>query len=267
MARYLVVGAGAVGSAVARLVAERGDEAVVVSRRGGGPQAPGVRRVAGRRHGRAADGRAGDGRRAVLDAANPAYHRWHLDWPPLAASLLTAAERSGAVLVTVGNLYGYGPVDVPMTEDLPFAARTVKGAVRAQMWRDALAAHQAGRVRAVEVRGSDYRALVDQSMLGDRVMRPLLAGRAVRVVGDLDQPHTLDRGRRRGSSGRRPSPTTRAPWGRAWHVPSCPLRARPRAAVADLAAEADEPRGRRPFRDLALPPRRSWSRPCGPCGR
>ena len=156
MARYLVVGAGAVGSAVARLVAERGDEAVVVSRRGGGPQAPGVRRVAADATDAPRMVELATGCVAVLDAANPAYHRWHLDWPPLAASLLTAAERSGAVLVTVGNLYGYGPVDVPMTEDLPLAARTVKGAVRAQMWRDALAAHQAGRVRAVEVRGSDY---------------------------------------------------------------------------------------------------------------
>jgi hypothetical protein len=38
------------------------------------------------------------------------------DWPPPAAALLRAAETSGALLVTTGNLYGYGAVDGPMTE-------------------------------------------------------------------------------------------------------------------------------------------------------
>src|SRR3712207_9184932 len=45
---------------------------------------------------------------ALYNAVNPAYHRWATDWPPVAAALLTAAERTGAVLVTMGNLYGYG---------------------------------------------------------------------------------------------------------------------------------------------------------------
>jgi hypothetical protein len=30
--------------------------------------------------------------------------------PPLAAALLRAAETSGALLITTGNLYGYGAV-------------------------------------------------------------------------------------------------------------------------------------------------------------
>lgn len=77
--------------------------------------------------------------------ANPAYHRWPTDWPPIAKSLLTTAERSNAVLVTVSNLYGYGEVSGPMTENLPLAAYGPKGLTRVQMWRDALAAHDAGR--------------------------------------------------------------------------------------------------------------------------
>src|SRR6266545_2821444 len=83
------------------------------------------------------------------------YHRWLTDWPPLASSLLTAAERSGAVLVSASNLYGYGPVDGPITPETPLAATQPKLRLRAQMWRDALAAHQAGRLRTSEVRASD----------------------------------------------------------------------------------------------------------------
>jgi hypothetical protein len=74
----------------------------------------------------------------------------------LAASLLAAAEQTGADYVMVGNAYGYGPVDGPMTEDLPLAATTSKGRVRARMWLDAKAAHGAGRVRAAEVRAHDF---------------------------------------------------------------------------------------------------------------
>jgi len=63
-------------------------------------------------------------------------------WPPIANALLVAAERSGAVLATTSNLYGYGPVSAPMTEATPLAATGTKGRVRVQMWRDALAAHE-----------------------------------------------------------------------------------------------------------------------------
>jgi hypothetical protein len=41
------------------------------------------------------------------------------DWPPLGAALIRAAEASGDVLVTTGNLYEYGAVDGPMTGDTP----------------------------------------------------------------------------------------------------------------------------------------------------
>src|ERR1035437_3834161 len=112
-----------------------------------------------------------------LVGANPAYHRWPTDWPPIAKSLLTTAERSNAVLVTVSNLYGYGEVSGPMTENLPLAAYGPKGLTRVQMWRDALAAHDAGRGRATEVRGSDYVGRGAQSHLGDRGVPRLLPGR------------------------------------------------------------------------------------------
>lgn len=236
MARYVVVGSGNVGSAVARELAGRGDDVVLVSRRGGGPELPGVRRTAADATDAARVAELATGAAAVINAANPPYHRWPVDWPPLAGALLAAAERSGAVLVTVGNLYGYGAVDVPMTEDLPLAERTVKGRVRADMWRDALTAHEAGRVRAVEVRGSDYLCPGDQSMLGDRVMRPLVAGRRARVLGSLDQPHTWTAVADVARLVVTVAQDERA-WGRAWHVPSAPPRTQ-REALTDLAARA-----------------------------
>jgi nucleoside-diphosphate-sugar epimerase len=94
--------------------------------------------------------------------------------------------------VIMGNLYGYGPVDDPMTEDTPLAATGTKGRVRAGMWTDALAAHRAGRVRVTEARASDFYGphAVHNAMLGERFVRPVLAGRSVHVLGDPDAPHT-----------------------------------------------------------------------------
>ena len=39
----------------------------------------------------------------LYNCANPTYRRWPTDWPPLWPSLLDAAARTGAVLVTVGQ--------------------------------------------------------------------------------------------------------------------------------------------------------------------
>jgi len=50
------------------------------------------------------------GAATLYNCANPPYHRWLTDWPPLASALLAASERTEALLATASNLYGYGPV-------------------------------------------------------------------------------------------------------------------------------------------------------------
>jgi nucleoside-diphosphate-sugar epimerase len=135
----------------------------------------------------------------------------------MAASLLGAAESSGAVLAITGNLYGYGPVDRPMTEALPLAATTVKGRVRARMWQEALAAHRAGRVRVTEVRASDF--IAPRNSLLEMALPRLRAGRTVWLPAPLDVPHTFtytwDVARSLIVAAR----DERA-WGQTWHVPS-----------------------------------------------
>src|SRR5262245_22210423 len=152
MALHVIVGAGPVGTGVARLLVERGERVRIVSRRGGGPEHPAIERVA-------ADATHADhlaelsrDAAALYNCANPLYHRWLTDWPPLAAALLTAAERSGAVLAVASNLYGYGPIDGPISDTTPLAATHPKLKLRADMWREALSRHEAGRLRVTEIR-------------------------------------------------------------------------------------------------------------------
>jgi nucleoside-diphosphate-sugar epimerase len=236
MSKQVVVGAGPIGTATALLLIEKGEEVVIVTRSGSGPTHPAITRSAADASSSAKMVELASGAVAIYNCANPAYHRWPTDWPPIAAALLIAAERSGAVLATVSNLYGYGPVSGPMTEDLPLIATGPKGRARARMWRDALAAHNAGSVRATEVRGSDYVAPGPSSHLGDRVVPRLLAGKSVAVLKSADTPHTWTTVKDVARLLVEVASDQRG-LGRAWHVPSNPPRTQ-REAVGDLCRVA-----------------------------
>ncbi|WP_121252708.1 NAD-dependent epimerase/dehydratase family protein [Nocardioides ferulae] len=239
---HLVLGAGPVGRSLARLLADRGEQTVLVSRSGGGPELAGVRRVALDVTDADALAALADGAVALYNCVNPPdYTTWVRDWPPMAAAMLTAAERSGAVLAITGNLYPYGPVTEPMVEELPDRATDPKGELRARIWADALAAHRDGRVRAVEVRGSDYVGPgVGDNGHVTRVLPRALAGRPVRVLGSPDQPHSWtdvrDVARTLAAVAARPDAL-----GRVWHVPTDAPRSQ-RQAIADMCAAV----GRKP---------------------
>lgn len=152
MALHVITGAGAIGTATARLLAASGERVRVITRSGGGPDLPIVERVAADITDTDRLAELLQGARTLYNAAAPAYHDWRTAFAPLAASLLAAAERTGTDYVMLGNVYGYGPVEGPLTPDLPMRPNSDKGRVRAAMWEEALAAHRAGRVRVAEVR-------------------------------------------------------------------------------------------------------------------
>ncbi len=241
MALHLIVGSGSVGRQVARLLAENGEQAVLTNRSGQGPSLPGVRRIALDATDPEATARAAEDAAVIYNCLNPAkYHRWPQEWPPMANSLLRAAESSGAGLATTSNLYAYGRETAHMTEDQADTPTETKGRVRARMWADALAAHREGRIRALEVRSSDYMGDVPPTTAAiPRVVGPALAGKAVRVVGSADQPHTwtdvVDVAALLVAAAADPTA-----WGRVWHTPSNPPRTQ-REAVADVCAAAGRP--------------------------
>lgn len=246
---HVIVGAGPVGRHLARLLADDGAEVVVATRRGTDTGVAGARHVAVDASDPEALGRVVRGAAVLYNCANPgAYTQWDRAWPPLAHSLLAAAERSGAVYAITGNLYPYGPVDAPMTERMPDAAEDHKGRLRARMWADAKAAHDAGRVRAFEVRGSDYvgRGVGANGHIS-RVMPAALRGRSVAVLGNATAPHSftdvLDVARTLRAAAR-----DDGAHGRVWHVPTNPPRSQAEA-VNDVLASV----GRAPVRVRAIP--------------
>ncbi len=214
---HAVLGAtGAIGAAVVAELTARGHRVRAVSRHAtAGPHS--LRADIGTTDGAVA---ACEGAAVVYQCAQPEYARWAEEFPRLTRVVLTGVEKAGAKLVMADNLYVYGPVKGPMTEDLPHAATGPKGRARAEVDRLILEAHRSGRIRAALGRASDYYGPGGvNTVLGPTVFAAAAAGRTVRWVGDLDQPHTVSYlpdiaaalvtlGERTGSEGR------------AWHLPA-----------------------------------------------
>lgn len=190
---HLVVGAGPVGSTTAVRLADLGHRVTVLSRSGNGPTHPSIDLVSGDANDVDTLTRHLDGSGALVNAANPPYHRWPQEWPPLHEALCTAAERSGSLLVVMDNLYAIGAnAAMPMREDSPLHPTGHKGAVRADMATSLMEAHAAGRLRAALVRASDfYGPAVRNSPFGDRVVPNVIAGKKVSMLGSIDVPHVV----------------------------------------------------------------------------
>ncbi|MFE7189865.1 NAD-dependent epimerase/dehydratase family protein [Kitasatospora sp. NPDC057541] len=241
MSFHVVTGAGPTGTATALRLAGEGEQVRLVTRRGSGPEHPGIERVAADATDADALTALVEGAHSLINCAAPQYHRWLTEFPPLAAALLATAERTGAGYVMLGNVYGYGPVAGPLTEDLPAAPTSRKGTLRAALWADALAAHEAGRARVTEVRASDFVGRGATSLFAFTVVPAVVAGEPVGYPADLDAAHswsyvgdvaaTLVAAARNETS-----------WGRAWHVPSTSeVSARELAGRLAKAAGAPEP--------------------------
>ncbi|WP_292725592.1 NAD-dependent epimerase/dehydratase family protein [Microbacterium sp. UBA837] len=244
-APHVIVGAGPVGSSLARILAGDGEPVIVVTRSGSELGGDGIRSIAADASDPEALTRIASGAAAIYNCANPgSYTQWERLWPPLGSALLTAAESTGAVLVTMSNLYGYGPVTEPMTAQMPLNPTDHKGALRARMWEEARAAHEAGRIRATEARASDYigPTLPVASGLLARYAQATLVGKPASVFADPDVPHAWtaidDVARTLVMLGR----DERA-WGRPWLVPSNPpVSVREALRELSTAVGAPEPR-------------------------
>ncbi len=135
---------------------------------------------------------AAKGASVVYQCLNAPYTEWPKRFPPLQRGVLGAAQRNDALLVTLENVYAYGPTHgTPMTEDLPLAATTVKGRARAAMTRELLSAADVGRVQIAIGRASDFfGAGVTETTLGERVFANAVAGKRADFLGNPNLPHT-----------------------------------------------------------------------------
>jgi nucleoside-diphosphate-sugar epimerase len=250
---HVVFGAGQVGRVLAAVLAGRGLSVRVLSRHRPPELADGIDWRAADATDLDAGSDAAKGAAVVYQCLNAPYTQWPELFPPMQRGVLAAAETSGALLVVLENLYGYGPTGgKPMTEDLPLAATSVKGTTRAAMTAELLAAAEAGRVRFAIGRASDFfgPGVTGGSTLGERVFGNALAGRRADFIGNPDLPHTYsyvpDIAAGLATLGTDPRAE-----GQVWHLPGPPTGTT-RALLDLVAADVGHPVGIRALPKLAV---------------
>jgi len=242
MGIQVVVGAGPVGTESARLLAEAGHEVILTSRTVAHAP-PGVRRVQADATDGAALANISARAETILMCAMAPYHRWPTEFFPILDGTVQAAERVGARLIIVGNVYGYGAnAPSPLRFDTPLDPTSRKGTARTIMWQRALRS----KASALEVRASDYLGYGAIGHFALLALPALLAGKPVAFTGDLDARHawayTKDVARTAVAA-----VGYQGTWDRAFHVPS--QYATPR----ELASKVSGVLGKE------LPPLRSYS--------
>ena len=188
---HVVTGAGPVGSTVAQQLADAGQHVRLLTRSGSGPEHPLIDRLrvdVSQPHALIA---AFEGAVAVHHCIHGSSYDarvWRAELPHAERVVLEAAGRAGAVVVFPESLYSYGPVDGPMTEDTPRTATGGKLGVRTEL----LAQREASPTPTASVAASDfYGPGVRNAHAGERLVPTVLAGRTMRVLGSLDQPHSF----------------------------------------------------------------------------
>jgi nucleoside-diphosphate-sugar epimerase len=222
---HVVIGSGPVGTAVAEILAAQGRRVRVVTRSGARRHLPAQVDVMAGDVTDVADARRFSARAThVYSCTNPAdYHRWPEQFPPLQRGAIAGAAAAGAKLIVMENLYVYGPHGgAPLTETTPLRGRGPRSTTRVEMTEELFAAHRAGTVRAVSVRASDLLGPhVGESLVGERFLGPLLAGKPAQLFANHDLPHTVSYIRDVGQALVNVGADDRA-LGRAWHAPNAP---------------------------------------------
>jgi nucleoside-diphosphate-sugar epimerase len=192
MPENVIFGTGPLGLAVARRLAAAGRQVRLVNRSGKAQAPQGVAVVAADATDLAASRNVCEGAAMVYHCATGVYGRWAQFLPPLMNGIIEGASAAGAKLVYGDNLYAYGLVDGPITEDLPYRPIGPNTRARADVASTLMSVHAAGKVRATIGRASDfYGPYARQSSAGDGMFARALAGKGAQVLGDVDTPHTF----------------------------------------------------------------------------
>ncbi len=145
---------------------------------------------------------------------------WEEQWPGVFDNVLDACKAEGAKLVFFDNVYPYGRVEGPMTEDTPFNPCSKKGEIRAKLDLKLMEEYKRGNIEAVIVRGADfYGPRVGSSVFNMLVVDNLLKGKKANWLNNPKAIHTFsytpDAAKATAILGNTPSA-----YNQVWHAPA-----------------------------------------------
>ena len=190
---HIILGAGgAIGTPLAHELLARHIPLRTASRSGRGPEGADIVRAdlmnADEVLGVVEDGAA------VYLVAGLAYDRrvWAEAWPRIMRNVVTACEAKQARLIFFDNVYLYGKVDGPMTEETQVRPSSRKGAIRAEIAHYLEDEITSGRVTAMIARAADFYGPYAEksSPISLLVFQKLAAGKRAQVMVDAETLHS-----------------------------------------------------------------------------
>lgn len=148
-------------------------------------------------------------------------HRlWAEMWPRIMANTIEACKRAGAKLVFFDNVYMYGEVSGPMTEDTPFDPCSSKGEIRAKIASTLISQWKCGALTAMIARAADfYGPDTRNGVPSILVFEPFSKGQKASWLVNDSVPHsytyTVDAARSLVTLAE-----SQVAWNQTWHVPT-----------------------------------------------
>ncbi|WP_295672295.1 NAD-dependent epimerase/dehydratase family protein [uncultured Mucilaginibacter sp.] len=117
---------------------------------------------------------------------------WQAQWPVVMQNAINVAKETGARLIFFDNVYMYGLVDGPMTEDTPYNPCSAKGEVRAKIATQLMDEAKAGNIKASIARAADFYGTDNKnSFLDMMVLENFAKGAKAQWLGKLDKLHNF----------------------------------------------------------------------------
>ena len=147
---------------------------------------------------------------------------WREMWPRVMRNTIEACKRAGAKLVFFDNVYAYGKVSGPMTEETPFNPCSKKGEVRAQIATALINEWKAGALTGMIARAADfYGPDTPNGVPNLLVLQPFSRNKKASWLVNDSVPHSFTYTPDAAQSLVQLAERATA-WNQTWHVPTTP---------------------------------------------
>ncbi len=166
---------------------------------------------------------------------------WAEKWPGIMTNTIEACKRAGAKLIFFDNVYMYGKVSGPITEETPFNPCSKKGEVRARIAMALINEWKAGDLTAMIARAADfYGPNAHNGMPNILVFQPLSKNRKASWLANDSVPHsytyTVD-----AAEALVKLAESESAWNQTWHLPTAPNPLTGKQFIADAAKKLSVP--------------------------
>jgi nucleoside-diphosphate-sugar epimerase len=147
---------------------------------------------------------------------------WAAQWPVIMQNVINLTKETGARLIFFDNVYMYGLVNGPMTEETPYNPCSVKGQVRAGIATKLMEEVKAGNINASIARGADFYGMDNKNAFFDlMVLENYAKKQRAQWIGNPETLHNFsyipDMGKGMYLLGQNPSSDNQI-----WHMPTAP---------------------------------------------